>query len=234
MMIALPNPDGSFTVTLFHPFAGDNGLDALDTKEKVMDFFNNYFPDVVPLMPTLLDDYFRNPNGLLGTIRCNPWYIEDKALLIGDASHAIVPFYGQGMNAAFEDCRVLNDLVRKYGNNWKKIYPKFNELRKVNVEAIADLGLDNFIEMRDHVADENFLLSKEAEMKLYESYPDQIISKYSMVTFSHIPYSEAKAKGEILVSTVRKYCENISSIDEFDIVSAKNEVLLKYDELNNP
>lgn len=234
MMIALPNPDGSFTVTLFHPFTGPQGLDALNTKEKINDFFNEYFPDAVPLMPTLVDDFFRNPNGLLGTIRCDPWYIEDKALLIGDASHAIVPFYGQGMNAAFEDCRVLNDLVKEYGNNWQNIYPKFNKLRKENVEAIADLALDNFIEMRDRIGDDKFLLIKKAEMTLYEKYPDQIVSKYSMVTFSHIPYSEAKIKGEILVSTVTKYCENISSIDEFDVEAAKNEVLLKYSELNNP
>ncbi|MCE7733718.1 MAG: FAD-dependent monooxygenase [Candidatus Heimdallarchaeota archaeon] len=233
MMIALPNPDGSFTVTLFHPFEGPQGLDALNTKEKINEFFNEYFPDAVPLMPTLVDDFFRNPNGLLGTIRCDPWYIEEKALLIGDASHAIVPFYGQGMNAAFEDCRVLNDLIKEYGNDWQHIYPKFNKLRKENVEAIADLALDNFIEMRDRIADEKFLLIKKAEMTLYERYPDEIVSKYSMVTFSHIPYSEAKIKGEILVSTVTKYCENISSIEEFNFEAAKNEVLSKYRELNN-
>ncbi|OLS26041.1 MAG: hypothetical protein HeimC2_16620, partial [Candidatus Heimdallarchaeota archaeon LC_2] len=123
MMIALPNPDGSFTVTLFHPFSGEKGLDSLDTEQKVKDFFNEYFPDAVPLMPTLIEDFFKNPNGLLGTIRCNPWYIEEKILLIGDASHAIVPFYGQGMNAAFEDCTVLQyvmlckDLVDSIINN---------------------------------------------------------------------------------------------------------------------
>jgi len=233
MMIALPNPDGSFTVTLFHPFKGPQGLDALNTKEKINDFFNEYFPDAVPLMPTLIDDFFKNPSGLLGTIRCDPWYIEDKVLLIGDASHAIVPFYGQGMNAAFEDCRVLNDLVKEYGNNWQEIYPKFNKLRKENVEAIADLALDNFIEMRDRIGDEKFLLIKKAEMTLYEKYPDHIVSKYSMVTFSHIPYSEAKTKGEILMSIVTKYCEFISSIEEFDFEGAKNEVLSKYRELNN-
>ncbi len=233
MMIALPNPDGSFTVTLFHPFSGEKGLDALDTKEKVKDFFNEYFPDAVPLMPTLLDDFFENPNGLLGTIRCDPWFIEDKALLIGDASHAIVPFYGQGMNAAFEDCTILNGLVKEKGNNWNQIYPLFNKLRKENVEAIADLALDNFIEMRDKVADDKFLMAKKAEMKLYETYPNQIVSKYSMVTFSHMPYAEAKAKGEILVSTVMKYCRTITTLDEFDLEAAKNEVLRKYGELNN-
>lgn len=231
MMIALPNPDGSFTVTLFHPFSGEKGLDALDSKDKVTKFFDEYFPDAVPLMPTLLYDFFNNPNGLLGTIRCNPWYVEDKALLIGDASHAIVPFYGQGMNAAFEDCTVLNNLIKENGNDWNKVYPLFNKLRKENVEAIADLALDNFIEMRDRVTDEKFLMAKKAEMKLYEKYSDQIVSKYSMVTFSHIPYAEAKIKGEILVSTVTKYCENISSIEEFDIEAAKNEVLSEYKRL---
>ena len=197
-----------------------------------MDFFNEYFPDAVPLMPTLIEDFFNNPNGMLGTIRCNPWFIEDKALLIGDASHAIVPFYGQGMNAAFEDCSVLNNLIKENGNNWKKIYPMFNELRKQNVEAIADLALDNFVEMRDKVADKKFLMIKKAEMMLYEAYPEQIVSKYSMVTFSHIPYAEAKAKGDILVSTVTKYCENIISLGEFNLEAAKNEVLEKYQELN--
>ena len=230
MLIALPNPDGDFTATLFHPFTGENGLEELEnSQEKAKKFFESNFPDFVKISPNYLEDFMKNPTGLIGTIKCNPWYFEDKALLIGDAAHAIVPFYGQGMNAGFEDCRILNDLINQFGSNWSIIFPKFNELRKNNTDAIADMALDNFIEMRDSVANKHFLLVHDAEILLYEK--KDIKNKYSMVSFSHTPYHEAKTKGEIQFETIAKNCEHIDSITEFDVEKTYNEILSTFTKL---
>ncbi|HRG58928.1 MAG TPA: NAD(P)/FAD-dependent oxidoreductase [Bacteroidia bacterium] len=197
MMIALPNKDGSFTCTLFFPFEGEKSFAALQTKEAVKTFFDAEFKDAVPLMPTLLDDFFNNPTSSLVTVKCFPWTVEDKLALIGDAAHAIVPFFGQGMNCGFEDCSVLNGLMEKHNNDWNKILPEFQNLRKPDSDAIADLAIGNFIEMRDLVADPMFLLRKKIEAKFNEKYPEKWIPAYSMVTFSpHIRYSEALKKGQ--------------------------------------
>jgi kynurenine 3-monooxygenase len=197
MMIALPNKDGSFTCTLFFPFEGEKSFAALQTKEAVKAFFDAEFKDAVPLMPTLLDDFFNNPTSSLVTVKCFPWTVEDKLALIGDAAHAIVPFFGQGMNCGFEDCSVLNGLMEKYDDDWKTILNEYQHLRKPDSDAIADLALGNFIEMRDLVADPMFLLRKKIEAKFNEKYPEKWIPAYSMVTFSpHIRYSEALKKGQ--------------------------------------
>lgn len=197
MLIALPNIDGSFTCTLFFPFEGDPSFDSLDTKTKVMDFFNKTFTDAVPLMPTLQDDFFNNPTSSLVTVKCYPWVREDKFALIGDAAHAIVPFFGQGMNCGFEDCSVLNGLMEKHGDDWTTILSEYQQLRKPDGDAIADLALNNFVEMRDKVADPKFLLQKKIEAKLHAKYPDKWIPAYSQVTFSpHIRYSEALRNGQ--------------------------------------
>ena len=231
MLIALPNPDGDFTATLFHPFEGVNGLEELEaSRSKAQKFFEENFPDFVKISPTYLDDFMNNPTGLLGTIKCDPWYYQDKAVLIGDAAHAVVPFYGQGMNAGFEDCRIFNELINDHGSDWKTIFPKFSALRKKNGDAIADMAVDNFIEMRDSVADKHFLLIHEAELALYEK--KELKNKYSMVSFSHTPYAEAKLKGEIIFETISKYCTNINSLDEFDVDKVYNEVMTKFKELD--
>lgn len=194
MLIALPNVDGSFTCTLFFPFEGENSFSALDTKEKMMSFFNKTFPDAVKMMPTLEHDYFANPTSSLVTVRCSPWFHKDKLCLIGDAAHAIVPFFGQGMNAGFEDCTVLDDLMNEE-KEWSSIFPKFQELRKPNADAIAELAYLNFIEMRDLVAHPDFQLRKKIEAHFHHKYPDRWLPLYSMVTFSDIPYSEALKEG---------------------------------------
>jgi kynurenine 3-monooxygenase len=230
MLIALPNPDGNFTATLFLPFSGENGFDDLNSDEKINKFFNQNFPDFVEIAPNFLEEFKTNPTGILGTIRCDPWYHEDNVLLIGDAAHAIVPFYGQGMNAGFEDCRVLNDLINQFGSDWNTIFPKFNKLRKINTDAIADLALENFIEMRDSVADEHFLLVKSAEIQLYNKFPE-IKSKYSMVSFSHMPYNEAKIKGNILFEIVSEHCRNITSLEDFDSDKAYTDVKKRFETL---
>jgi kynurenine 3-monooxygenase len=196
MMIALPNPDGNFTCTLFFPFEGEKSFSKLKTKEDVKKFFEEEFPDAVPLMPTLLEDYFANPTSSLVTVKCFPWVFDHKIALIGDAAHAIVPFYGQGMNCGFEDCVVLNELIDQYNEDWEKILTEYQRLRKPDGDAIADLAIANFVEMRDKTADPKFLLQKKIEAWFSEKYPDKWIPLYSMVTYSpHIRYSTALSEG---------------------------------------
>jgi kynurenine 3-monooxygenase len=195
MMIALPNPDGSFTCTLFLPFKGARSFEALPDDKAVLEFFSEIFPDAVPLMPTLVNDFHTNATSSLVTMKCFPW-VKNRTLIIGDAAHAVVPFYGQGMNAGFEDCRILNKLLDEHNDDWDKVLDRFQELRKPDADAIADLAIENFIEMRDLVADENFLLRKRIEARLHELFPDRWIPQYSMVTFNpDIRYSTARARG---------------------------------------
>ena len=196
MMIALPNIDGSFTCTLFFPFDGDPSFSSIDTKEKAIAFFENNFADAVAMMPTLIEDFFVNPTSSLVTVKCFPWIRDDKFTLIGDAAHAMVPFFGQGMNCGFEDCVVLNKLIDKHQDNWQEILKEFQQLRKPDADAIADMALNNFVEMRDKVADPKFLLQKKIEAAFSKKYPDKWIPAYAQVTFSpHIRYSDALKNG---------------------------------------
>ena len=214
MLIALPNMDGSFTCTLFFPFTGEPSFESLNDKEKVKNFFSKTFADAVPLMPTLTEDFFSNPTSSLVTVKCFPWIREDAFALIGDAAHAIVPFFGQGMNCGFEDCSVLNKLMNKHGDDWQKILHAFQQLRKPDADAIADLALNNFIEMRDKVADPKFLLQKKIEARLHEKYPDKWIPAYSQVTFSpQIRYSEALERGR-KQDTIMQQVMNLPGIAE--------------------
>ncbi len=197
MMIALPNLDGSFTCTLFFPFEGEYSFESLKTDEDILAFFKEKFPDAVPMMPTLLEDYKANPTSSLLIIRCNPWNFGENTLLVGDASHAIVPFYGQGMNSGFEDCTVFDELMKKNNDDLSKTFSEYTAARVDDANAIADLAMYNFVEMRDRVADNRFLLQKKIEKKLNADYPDKWLPLYSMVTFSHIPYAEALRIGRI-------------------------------------
>ncbi len=192
MLIALPNFDGSFTCTLFFPFEGNPSFASIKTREEAESFFNEQFPDAVKLMPTLIDDYFKNPTSSLVTVKCFPWIYEDKSMLIGDAAHAIVPFYGQGMNAGFEDCRILMETIdNSTDKEWGNIFKTYQEARKKNGDAVADLALQNFIEMRDLVADPEFLARKKIEKQLGLLYPAEFNSVYEMVSFSHTSYHVA-------------------------------------------
>lgn len=192
MLIALPNLDGTFTGTLFFPFEGALSFEKLKTEEAVKKFFHETFPDVVSLIPDLTQQFFNHPTSSLVTVKCFPWIREDRFCLIGDAAHAIVPFFGQGMNAGFEDCTVLNELMEKHNEDWSTILNEFQTLRKRDADAIADLAVGNFTEMRARTADPKFLLQKKIEAKLHEHYPDKWIPAYSQVTFSpQIRYSEA-------------------------------------------
>jgi kynurenine 3-monooxygenase len=192
MLIALPNPDGSFTGTLFFPFEGPLSFENLTTKEAVTSFFSTTFPDVVTIIPDLSEQFFNNPTSSLVTVKCYPWIRGNKFCLIGDAAHAIVPFFGQGMNAGFEDCSILNQLMELHGDDWETILQEFQSVRKPDADAIADLAVNNFVEMRAKTADPKFLLQKKIESKLHEKYPDKWIPAYSQVTFHpEIRYSEA-------------------------------------------
>ena len=195
MMIALPNPDGSFTCTLFWEFEGPRSFATTKTDDEVCDFFWEEFPDAVPLMPTLLNDFRQNPTGSLVTIRCAPWYYKDKVALVGDAAHAVVPFYGQGMNAAFEDCVVLDECLAEFPNNRERAFAEYFSLRKENADALADLALENFIEMRDKTASKTFRTKKKLDHFLEAVLPGIYLPLYTMVTFTRIPYAEAARRG---------------------------------------
>lgn len=208
MIIALPNLDGSFTLTMFHPFGGEIGFNNLDTKEKVKAFFEEYFSDLLPYIPHYLEEFFENPVGTLGTIKCYPWQAFGKALIMGDASHAIVPFYGQGMNASFEDVTIFDETLDKYEGDWEKVFYEFQEARVENANAIADLAIDNFTEMQDRVDDEDFMKKRKLEMQLEQQFPDYY-SKYSLVTFKpDLPYSQAMQQGRAQDELLLKICTN--------------------------
>lgn len=202
MMIALPNIDGSFTCTLFFPFEGKESFAALTNEKEVSNFFNRVFPDAVPVMPTLLEDFANNPVSSLVTVKCYPWSFSDKLLLLGDAAHAIVPFFGQGMNCGFEDCTIFNHLMDAYlgegseEESWTKIFDETQKLRKPNSDAIADLAVANFIEMRDLVTHPDFILQKKIEAHFSSLHPDKWLPLYSMVTFTDLPYSHALKQGQ--------------------------------------
>jgi kynurenine 3-monooxygenase len=191
MMIALPNPDGSFTCTLFWEFEGPRSFATTKTDDDVLRFFDDEFPDAVPLMPNLLDDFKNNPTGSLVTIRCAPWHHKDKVTLVGDAAHAVVPFYGQGMNAAFEDCVVLDECLAEFPQDRQRAFAEYFSRRKENADALADLALENFIEMRDKTASRAFRAKKKLDHFLEALLPGIYLPLYMMVTFTRIPYSAA-------------------------------------------
>lgn len=226
MMIALPNTDGNFTCTLFFPFEGEKSFASINTREKVKKFFDEEFPDAVPLMPTLLDDYMNNPTSSLVTVKCYPWTFDDKIALIGDAAHAIVPFYGQGMNCGFEDCVVLNELIDKYKESWPEILDEYQKLRKPDADAIADLAIMNFVEMRDKTADPKFLLQKKIEGKFSSKHPDKWIPLYSMVTYSpHIRYSTALREGQKQEAIMQKIMAMPGIEKKWDSQDVEDEIL---------
>ena len=224
MMIALPNPDGNFTCTLFLPFEGEKSFSNLKTDKQVEDFFKSEFSDAFTLMPTLISDFKTNATASLVTVKCAPWVFDNKIGLIGDAAHAIVPFYGQGMNCGFEDCVVLNELIEKHNDDWDIIFPDYEQLRKPDGDAIADLAIANFVEMRDKTADPKFILQKKIEAKFSQHYPDKWIPLYSMVTYSpHIRYSTALKEGQKqqkIMDEIMAF-NNIESIWESDEIESE-------------
>jgi kynurenine 3-monooxygenase len=197
MVIALPNLDGSFTVTLFLSYAeGEYNFNNLTSPEIVTEFFRKEFPDALALIPNIKEEFTNNPTGPLGTVKCGPWSYKDKTILMGDSCHAIVPFYGQGMNASFEDVTVFDEVLNQNLDSWETVFKTYQKTRKKDTNAIADLAIDNYYEMRDHVANTLFKEKRKIEMDLEKIFPNQYFSKYSLVTFNeNIGYNEAMKRG---------------------------------------
>jgi len=234
MMIALPNADGSFTCTLF---LDKDKLSGMDSETAVLDFFRREFPDAVPMMPTLVKDFMHNPTGDLGTVKCWPWNIGGKVLLLGDAAHAMVPFYGQGMNCAFEDVRMLDSLIESQRSeppasaggqtDWEPIFESYAKLRKPNTDAIQDMAVENFYEMRDATADPVFQRKRALETRLEHTFPDYF-SKYSMVTFREdLPYSVAKEKGNAQDRMLMEICSRVDDVSTIPL----EEIMVKVNDL---
>ncbi|MCH3880779.1 FAD-dependent oxidoreductase [Tenacibaculum aquimarinum] len=197
MLIALPNMDGSFTVTLFLSYdEGEYNFNNLTSEEKITAFFENEFPDALAIIPNIKEEFLNNPTGALGTVKCSPWSYKNNTILLGDAAHAIVPFYGQGMNASFEDVTVFDEILNQELGNWETVFKTYEKARKENTDAIADLALDNFHEMKGHVANPLFKEKRKIEMDLEKTFPTKYFSKYSKVTFNdEIGYNEAMKRG---------------------------------------
>lgn len=231
MLIALPNLDGSFTVTLFLGHEeGEYNFKELDSEEKIKDFFQKQFPDALKLIPNIAEEFANNPTGALGTVKCSPWYYKGNTLLMGDAAHAVVPFYGQGMNASFEDVTVLDEVLNENEGDWSVVFKAYQERRKQNADAIGDLAVENYYEMRDHVANPIFKEKRKLEMALEEKFPNDYFSKYSMVTFNeNIGYHEAMTKGR----AQDKALLNMVAHHDLDSISDLNEVLKKVQEETN-
>jgi kynurenine 3-monooxygenase len=222
MLIALPNVDGTYGCILFLPFEGERGFAALDSESRVVECFRANFPDALALMPNLAENYFANPTGAMVTVRCFPWHQEGNILLLGDAAHAIVPFFGQGINCGFEDCTCfleLLDAARTSGAesiDWQKLFTDFESSRKPNTEAIADLALENFVEMRDRVAGPHFLFKKKVDLALEARFPGLYVPKYAMVAFHRIPYAVAQHRGRIQDRLLDELCAGMNRLEDID------------------
>jgi kynurenine 3-monooxygenase len=224
MFIAMPNLDGSFTCTLFMPFEGEVSFESIKTKKDAVDFFNTYFPNVKNEIENLTEDFFKNPTSAMVTMKCYPWTYWDKVALVGDSAHAVVPFYGQGMNAGFEDIFVLDEIIQEFGDDWEKIFDTYQQRRKPNADAIAELSYRNFVEMSSKTADANFLLQKKIEKHFSANHPEKWIPAYSRVTFSERPYAEALAAGDAQESIMKEVMKTPNIEKKWD--SAEVEKLM--------
>jgi len=225
MLIALPNTDGTFTCTLFFPMEGEKSFSSIDTPEKGEAFFKEVFPDALAMMDDFHQEYRDNPAASMVITQCYPWTWKDKVMLMGDAAHAIVPFYGQGMNAGFEDCTIFNQLLEQNDSDWNSLLRSYEKSRKPNGDAITQLALNNFIEMRDRVADPKFLLQKKIEAKFSAKYPEKWIPLYSMVTFSHTPYHDALKNGEHQEEIMREVLQMPNIESNWDSEEVENLML---------
>jgi kynurenine 3-monooxygenase len=224
MLMALANQGGSFTVTLFAPHEGVDAFAALDSEAAVQTWFETHFASAVPLMPGLQEEFFTNPTGELGTVRCSPWNYRDRVILLGDAAHAIVPFFGQGMNSGFEDCRVLDDLMQQHGEDLTQAFSEYTRLRKPADDAIADMALENFVEMRDRVDDPKFVFRKAVEQILEREMPSLYRSRYSMVMYSHIPFHHCQQAGIIQQNILSELCHELDSPASLDLNHARTVI----------
>lgn len=216
MLLGNPNPDNSVTGSIFLPNKGPQSFAELDSEVAVRQFFSTQFPDIYPQMPNLAEEFFNNPQGNLSTVKCTPWYYPYHCLLLGDAAHAVVPFFGQGMNAAFEDCRILSELMAQHKGDCSIVIPAFYQLRKPNTDAVAAMSMDNYHEIRHEVRDQKFLLRKALELELMQRYPNHYISRHIMVMFTNFPYQAAYNQGKAQLHQIDRLCENKSSLQDIN------------------
>ncbi len=221
MLMALPNLKGSFTMTMYLPKTGEDGFENLKTKEDVTKFFEKYYKSAIPHMPDFANEYFENPQGKLGTVRMSKWVYKDKVALMGDAAHSIVPFFGQGMNCGMEDCFYLLSFIEKHGESWQKVFEDYDRYQRPNGNAIADMALENFVEMKEKVGDERFLLKKAVEHKIENLFPEKYRARYGMVTYTLIPYATAQKAGVIQNKILDELIDGISDVSELDVKKAE-------------
>jgi kynurenine 3-monooxygenase len=220
MLMALPNLNGSFTMTVYLPRSGDNGFEKIKNSEDVRAFFEKHYPDSREYMPEYASEFMENPQGRLGTVKVSSWVYKDKVALVGDAAHAIVPFFGQGMNCGMEDCFYLLSFLKKHSWDWEKAFEEYDRRQRPNGNAIADMALENFVEMKDKVGDAQFLLKKKIEHKIETTFPDLYRSRYGMVTYTLIPYSLAQKAGVIQDEILEELSSSIDSVDQLDLNKA--------------
>jgi kynurenine 3-monooxygenase len=233
MLIALPNIDGSFTVTLFLPKEGPESFDVIRDGDSLRQLFDRRFPDAAELIPDLEEEFFENPTGHLETIRAWPWHHSGDALILGDAAHAIVPFHGQGMNAAFEDCNALDQFLGWRGGSWDEVFAGFARARKPNADAIAEMALENYVEMRSTVRDPKFALKKALSFRLEERFPDRFVPRYSMVMFHSIPYADAQERGLVQEAILEELVEGVDAVDRVDLERARELIVERLEPFRN-
>ena len=234
MLIALPNPGGDFTLTLFMPNDGETSFESLHSEAAAAEFMEEYFPDVTPLIADPARAVVENPLGLLGTVRCDHWHDGGNILLIGDAAHAVVPFHGQGMNLAFEDCVVLNRILDSGDAGWDQVFSLYEAEQHKNANAIADMALENYVEMRDTVRDPNFALQKQLSFELERRLPERFIPRYSMVMFhADIPYSVAQQRGAVQQALLERFTSDVDSLDDIDLDAAARAVTAELEPIAN-
>lgn len=216
MLLGNPNRDQSITGTLFLANEGKNSFAELDNETAINEFFKQAFPDAYPAMPDLFNEFIHHPTGHLSNIKSSPWYFDNQCLLIGDAAHGVVPFFGQGMNSAFEDCRILNELLDKFNDDWKQVMPAFYASRKVNTDAVAEMSMANYHEIQSDIRDEKFNLKKQTEQELMHRYPERYVSKHVLVMFTNTPYAVARDHGVLQGELLDNICSDVRSTDEIN------------------
>ena len=228
MLMALPNLDGSFTMTLYLPLKGTPvSFEHLANEQTVKEFFQQYYKDVVPLIPQLEKEFFSRPLGNLGTVKCRPWFYRDNIVLMGDAAHAIVPFFGQGMNCGFEDCFYLAKFLKEENGDWEKAFMRYDHFQRPNGNAIAEMALENFVEMRDKVGDKQFLLRKGVDLRLEKLFPRLYRTRYAMVVYTLIPYHLAQKVGQVQQEILDVLCHDITSPGQIDTHQAETLIQQK-------
>ncbi|MBS0539027.1 MAG: FAD-dependent monooxygenase [Proteobacteria bacterium] len=228
LLLGNPNLDGSVTGSLFLPLKGENSLAFLDNEPRIKAFFEKTFPDIAPMMPDVAGDFLNHPTGYMSTVKCSPWHHDDQCLLIGDAAHGLIPFFGQGMNSGFEDCRILNDLLDLHHDDWSLVMPAFYLARKPNTDAVSEMSTDNQHEIQMGIRDQRFNFKKQLEQHLMQRYPDRYVSKHVLVMFTNTPYAIALAQGRLQSTLLERICNRTTKLSDVDWLRV-DELMREYD-----